>query len=130
MMDFGNAIEDSEGTDGILTLMVQRDGKPTDVKVQLRKLGRFSPTFPFDCAKTDLIFKEICEYLASCQKNGWGGAVHTLPPMMTLLGSGESKYLPNVKRAAHSLLGIKPYGSPEPDARNGALPSHGVNVKS
>lgn len=110
MMDFGNAIEDAEGGDGVLTLMIKREGKTVDVQIKIRSLGRFSDTFPFNCEKSDRIYSEICEYLSVNMKgSGWGGPVHTAPCALTLLGSGDPKYLPHVKRAAHGLTGIKPY---------------------
>ncbi len=65
IMDFGNAIEDSEGKDGKLTLTVTRAGKSMDVVVKLEAIGRFSETFPKKCEKSALLAKRSVEYLAS-----------------------------------------------------------------
>ncbi len=65
LMDFGNAIEDSEGKDGKLTLSVNRSGKEIDVVIQLKAIGRFSDTYPFDCNKSAHLAKEAMEYLSN-----------------------------------------------------------------
>jgi len=52
LQDLGLAIEDSEGGDGVLALMIRRAGASQVVEVQLEQLGRFADTFPRDCEKT------------------------------------------------------------------------------
>ncbi|MFK7852121.1 MAG: DUF6288 domain-containing protein [Akkermansiaceae bacterium] len=64
LMDFGNAIEDSEGKDGKLTLSVKRGEEKMDVVIQLESIGRFSETYPFDCKKSELLSKQATEYLS------------------------------------------------------------------
>jgi hypothetical protein len=64
LMDFGNAIEDSEGKDGKLTLAVTRGGKPIDVVIALEAIGRFSDTFPYDCEKSARLAKGAMDYLS------------------------------------------------------------------
>jgi hypothetical protein len=63
LQDLGLAIEDSEGTDGVLSLMVRRAGESKVVAVQLEKLGRFSDTFPRDCKKTRILLDRAYKYL-------------------------------------------------------------------
>ena len=63
LRDMGLAIEDSEGEDGVLELMVTRGEKKLEVKVQLEKLGRFTKTFPVDCAKTEILKERAYKYL-------------------------------------------------------------------
>ncbi|KPK84240.1 MAG: hypothetical protein AMJ81_06165 [Phycisphaerae bacterium SM23_33] len=63
IMDFGNAIEHSEGRDGVLTLTVIRNGKQTTVKVHLSVMGRFSKTFPLNCPKSDKLVHDATQYL-------------------------------------------------------------------
>lgn len=63
LQDLGLAIEDSEGGDGILRLMVTRAGEKLDVEVQLEKLGRFADSFPVDCEKTEILKARAYEYL-------------------------------------------------------------------
>lgn len=63
LQDLGLAIEDSECFDGVLKLMVKRGGEEMEVDVQLEKLGRFSDTFPVDCAKTQILKERAYKYL-------------------------------------------------------------------
>jgi len=61
--DLGLAIEDSEGSDGVLKLMLRRGGKDMAVDLQLEKLGRFAEGFPVNCAKTALLKDRAYRYL-------------------------------------------------------------------
>ncbi len=63
VMDMGNAIEDSEGKDGTLTLDVIRGGEPAKVEVKLEAIGRFSDTFPKSCAKSEKLAERAMDYL-------------------------------------------------------------------
>lgn len=65
LMDFGNAIEESEGKDGKLTLAVTRGGKKIDVAIQLEAIGRFSETYPKHCEKSALLAKRAMAYLSN-----------------------------------------------------------------
>lgn len=75
IMDFGNAIEDSEGKDGTLNLDVLRDGKPIPVTVKLKPIGRFSDTFPLNCKKSDLLATQAIDYVLNHKKD-YGNEVH------------------------------------------------------
>jgi hypothetical protein len=63
LQDLGLAIEDSEGEDGVLQLMLKRGGSSMTVDVQLEPLGRFADTFPVNCQKTNVLKARACEYL-------------------------------------------------------------------
>ena len=63
LQDLGLAIEDSEGEEGVLELMIERGGEKLEVKVQLEKLGRFAETFPVDCEKTKILKERAYQYL-------------------------------------------------------------------
>lgn len=63
LQDLGLAIEDSEGEDGVLKLMVKRGGENIEVDVQLEKLGRFADTFPVDCPKTKILGARANKYM-------------------------------------------------------------------
>ena len=63
LQDLGLAIEDSEGEDGVLELMVKRGGEKLEVAVQLEKLGRFADTFPVNCEKTKILKERAYKYL-------------------------------------------------------------------
>ncbi|MFT6862777.1 MAG: hypothetical protein ACJAVK_001337 [Akkermansiaceae bacterium] len=64
LMDFGNAIEESEGRDGKLTLMVTRNEKPIEVVIELEAIGTFAETYPFNCKKSALLAKGASDYLS------------------------------------------------------------------
>jgi hypothetical protein len=122
MMDLGNALEESQGTlGGRLALDVVRGEKTRKVEMQLgTKYGAFSPTYPFQCRKSDLVFKEICDYLRKRQRadGAWSDRPHIEAyAALTLLGSGNPAHLPAVKKCvmkmARSLDGeIRPGGLP------------------
>ena len=61
--DLGMAIENSEGGDGVLTLMVKRGDSDMQVEIQLEQLGRFADTFPANCEKTELLKQRANQYL-------------------------------------------------------------------
>ncbi len=63
IMDFGNAIEDSEGGDGTLKLDVIRGGKPVSVSVKLAAIGRFSDSYPLNCPKSAKLAADATAYL-------------------------------------------------------------------
>jgi Family of unknown function (DUF6288) len=89
MQDLGLAIEDSEGGDGVLKLMVERGGAKLEVDVQLEALGRFADTFPLDCKKTEILRDRAYKYLIDNPGgiDSQGRCVATL----ALLSSDDSK---------------------------------------
>jgi hypothetical protein len=104
MMDLGNAIEESEGKDGILELSIRRKGeKLTSVKLQLRRLGKFSATYPVKCKKTDQLFQEMCEYLEKNASEWSGGGVTAAVGGLALLANGNPQYMKTIERVARNL---------------------------
>ncbi|MGJ8724308.1 MAG: DUF6288 domain-containing protein [Roseibacillus sp.] len=105
LRDLGLAIEDSEGEDGVLELMVNRGEEKLEVKVQLEKLGRFAETFPVDCAKTKILKERAYQYLIDNPGglDSQGRCVATL----AMLGADD----PKVSRAGEkmALEWNKPY---------------------
>jgi hypothetical protein len=91
IMDFGNAIEYSEGRDGILKLTVIRKGKKMTVTVRLLAIGRFSKTYPLKCPKSAklvssamrYLLKHTSEFRSPCHKRGTVG--------LALLSQGKLK---------------------------------------
>jgi len=63
IMDFGEAIERAEGSkDGLLVLNVSRGSAMVEVKINLEPLGTFSPTFPFNCKKSEIVRARALNY--------------------------------------------------------------------
>ncbi|MDP6044079.1 MAG: DUF6288 domain-containing protein [Phycisphaerae bacterium] len=91
IMDFGNAIEDSEGRRGILKLTVIRNSRKMAVNVRLPAIGRFSGTYPLKCPKSAKLVSSAMRYLLTrtrefrspCHKRGTVG--------LALLSQGRLK---------------------------------------
>ncbi len=91
IMDLGNAIEDSEGKDGSLTLDVLRDGKPAKVEIKLEAIGRFSATFPKNCPKSEKLAARGMDYLLA-HPDERDGEVHEKGLYgLALLAQGKTK---------------------------------------
>ncbi|NQU23226.1 MAG: PDZ domain-containing protein [Candidatus Nealsonbacteria bacterium] len=105
IMDFGNALDESQGDElqGKLTVDVLREGKTLQVILDVpTKYGRYGKTFPTDCKKSDLILEELYKFLAAEQRDdgSWGPPhTNTFAPL-ALLASGKKEYLPLVKKCA------------------------------
>ena len=59
------AIEDSQGRDGKLDLMVMPIGSrsTTTVSLQLKPVGRFSKTYPWNCPRSEKLLEDLCDFL-------------------------------------------------------------------
>ena len=101
----GLAIEDSEGEEGVLELMIKRGGETMKVDVQLEKLGRFSDTFPVNCAKTDLLKERAYKYLID--HPGGLDSQGRCVAILSMLGSDDPKIAREGKKLA--LEWNKPY---------------------
>jgi len=109
MMDFGNALEESQGpkAKGRLILDMLRAGKKTRVELNIgTHYGQFSATYPYDCKKTDIILRQCYQYLVNRQRPDglWSGRPHINAfAALALMASGESKCMPLVKRAVQAM---------------------------
>lgn len=91
IMDLGNAIEDSEGKDGALTLDILRKGKPEKIIIRLSPIGRFSNTYPLGCPKSAKLTTDATQYLLQ-HKEEQGGDVHEEAKVgLAWLAQGKSK---------------------------------------
>jgi hypothetical protein len=91
IMDFGNAIEDSEGRDGVLKLTVIRGGKKINVKVRLAAIGRFSKTYPLKCRKSDKLVAAATKYLLTRSKEFRSPCHKRGTVALALLSQGKMK---------------------------------------
>ena len=105
LRDIGIAIEESQGRKlrGKLSLAVLRYGKTRKETIDLGTAnGAYGKKFPSDCPKSDRIRKQLCDFIAGKQRSdgSWGHPhINTFSPL-ALLASGESRYLPLVKKNA------------------------------
>lgn len=91
IMDMGDAIEDSEGKDGILALDLLRDGKPAKVDLPLEAIGRFSGSFPKRCPKSRKLAGRAMDYLLKHPEQRCG-IVHEKGLLgLAMLAQGKSK---------------------------------------
>ena len=104
--EFGNALTaaESDAGGGKLTLTRWRDGKTTEVTVNLPVLGDYSATAPYDCPKSARILQRGCKALAErMQEPGYPKSQNPITRSLNalaLLASGDPAYLPLVKREA------------------------------
>lgn len=100
---FARAITEAEKTAnaGRMDLTVSRDGKVANLQLHLKVMGDYSPTAPYNCPKTEKIFKEACVALEKepLDSNHWGCITG-----LALLSTGDEKYLPKIKEFAHTLI--------------------------
>lgn len=98
MMDMAKLIEASQAADGKLELIVWPGGDEAAEKVvtlQIEPIGRFSPTWPFDCARSDRLMNELCDFLAAEYERAgrFENRVHThSAAVLALMASGNQKY--------------------------------------
>lgn len=103
MMELAGHIEDSQGKDGVLTLTIwpqAESANSKEVKVQLRVVGRFAETFPYNCERSEIMLEELCDFLVDEYKSDiwkkpgtFGGGPHTnAHSILALMASGNGKY--------------------------------------
>jgi hypothetical protein len=73
---------------GKLSLGVRRDQEVLNIQLQLKELGRYSETAPWDCPKTDSIVAGVEEYIG---EEGMGSNFLNFD-MLFMLGAGTPKY--------------------------------------
>ncbi len=106
VLDFAVALEACQGKNkktnrGKLRLDLVRDEKKLDVILDVgTKYGQYAKGFPKSCAKSDLIYSELLEYLARHQQEdgSWGSPPHDTFAPLALLASGDARYLPLVEK--------------------------------
>jgi len=98
MLDMSKLIEDSQGKDGKLELIVWPAGvkeAEKTVTLQLEPIGRFSPTWPYDCPRSDKLLAELCEFLADEYKRAgkFEKMTHTHSScVLALMAAGDKKH--------------------------------------
>jgi len=99
---FGRAIAEAETVEskGALKLIRWRKGTQAEVAVQIKVMGSYSDTSPYDCPKSKLILEQACRYLAEQNlSNDIVGQVNALG----MLASGRPEFLEKVKALAHKV---------------------------
>lgn len=92
---FPEAVDIAEAKDGKLNLLLE-GGK--QVTLQLEKMGAYSPTAPYDCAKTNKIIEQAAERLMT--EKGFGSSP-TRSGLLGLMATGEPEHLAAVRDYIH-----------------------------
>ena len=106
--ELGKAIGVAEATDGKLALTVWRSGKTATKVLQLRKLGAYAATAPYDCSKSQRILERGCRALAErvADESYRSNPITRSLNALALLASGNDEYLPLVKKEAQWASGF------------------------
>ncbi len=97
MIEMSKLIEDSQGKDGKLNLIIWPGGKKEqekNVTVQIKPVGRFSPTWPYDCPRSNQLLTDLCDFLVSEHKRAgkFESSVHTHGSALLALMAAGPKY--------------------------------------
>ncbi len=84
----GDIITAAEAKDGKLNMKIKGEGVVT---VQIPIMGAYSPTWPLNCKKSDMIVRNLAAVLAKQEKPRWGS-------VLFLLSTGNDQDLEVVKR--------------------------------
>jgi len=107
--EFGKALTlaESEAGGGRLAVSRWRAGKVEDVVVQLPVLGSYGATAPYDCPKSKRILEQGCKALADkmARSPDRDDPIVRSLNALALLASGDSAYLPLVKKEAQWAAG-------------------------
>jgi hypothetical protein len=103
--ELGKAITTAESKvgKGKLSLTRWRAGKSEEVVINLRVLGSYGATAPFDCDKSKLLLDQGCKALATRMSQPGYAKMDAIPRSLNalaLLASGNSEYMPLLKREA------------------------------
>ncbi len=103
--EFGQAITTAEtkAGNGKLALTRWRTGKTEEIVINLRVLGSYGATAPFDCDKSKLLLDQGCKALAARMSDSVYAKLDPIPRSLNALGllaSGNPEYLPLLKREA------------------------------
>lgn len=114
MVDMSKLIEDSQGKDGKLELIVWPAGNKSaekTVTLQIPAIGRFSPTWPFNCPRSDKLMTDLCDFLADEYKRAgkFESQVQTHSAAVLALMAGGDKKHASLVRDIMSDYGKKRY---------------------
>lgn len=101
--EFADALErcQSDAGDGRLKLLLRRGEEEREVTLVVgKKYGAFAPNYPLECKKSERIRKELLADLVAQQQDdgSWGSPPYDLFAPLALLGSGDAKYQPAIRK--------------------------------
>lgn len=106
--ELAQAIEDSQGRDGKLSLIVWPGGEQSRQKhvvLQLEPVGRFSPTYPWNCPRSDKLRQRLCDFLIH---HGIKGRHHyQIQQLLALWAAGDQRAMPLIQSKARELMNAR-----------------------
>ncbi|MGJ8644696.1 MAG: DUF6288 domain-containing protein [Luteolibacter sp.] len=102
-------IDKAEGSEGILELAIQRDGKPMTVRIELERIGSYSKTWPYNCEKSAAILRKSCDWLVGQQQADGRFEIDdehfvlTSVAGLAMLGCDETKYREPISKTVEYL---------------------------
>lgn len=103
LVALGEALTTAETTDGrmVFDIKAGEDAEARKVTVMIPVLGKYSDTWPLNCAKSKKIIKAAAEYYAYDpgfrQEHFNGGGIPSALACLFLLSTGDDNYLPVVR---------------------------------
>lgn len=116
--ELAHAIEAAQGSDGKLSLIVLQGGnkgKKKTVTLQLKPVGRFSPTWPVDCPRSDQLLKDLLDFMLDEGNISRMKRHQQIQALLAVWASGDKRAMPLVKSQVQSALKSRP------DFRNGGM---------
>lgn len=112
--ELAGAIERAQGGSGKLSLLVLQGGKSRKaVTLQLKAVGKFSPTWPWNCKRSDQLLKDLLDFSFSDGNVDRMKRHKRVQMLLALWASGDSRAIPLVKDYARKLISSNPnYKSP------------------
>ena len=109
MNELAGHIEDSQGENGVLALMIHPQGDKdivNTVELQLEAVGRFSPTYPYDCPRSEKMLERLCDFIVRDYESDhwktanafWGNVHGEAHQLLALMASGIEKYEPIIEK--------------------------------
>jgi hypothetical protein len=105
----GDRITESEANGGKMVIAITNKpgGSTTNVTVQLQDMGKYSPSWPEDCPKSDKIVRQFADFLRKQNADTYGAALF-------LMSTGEQQDLDTVKNWYSGKLTDKDYSNAIP----------------
>ena len=109
MTELAGHIEDSQGNDGLLTLMIHPKGDEDTIKsveLQLEAVGRFSSIYPYNCQRSEKLLEELCDFIVRDYESDnwktanqfWGHVHGESHQLLALMASGIEEYEPIIEK--------------------------------
>ena len=101
----GRAIDDSQlpENEGLLDLMLVRNGEVKDIQLRLSALPAYSDTSPYNCPRAAKVLADAREFMVDHMGAGAQGGMLGANMGLNLLASGEPRYQNMVRRIARAI---------------------------